>query len=84
MVKYIFNEILPSSFPYINEPTAYNLEQKTPEKYFVNLTIDEELLKEIEATEGYADLSEEEKIEAQRRAILAKHFHKCASSRSFP
>ena len=31
-----------------------NLEQKTPEKYFVNLTIDEELLKEIEATEGYS------------------------------
>ena len=72
--KVIFNEILPSSFPYINEPTSVNLEQKTPEKYFVNLTIDEELLKEIEATEGYADLSEAEKIEAQRRAILAKHF----------
>ncbi|MFS0877519.1 DNA-directed RNA polymerase subunit beta' [Solibacillus isronensis] len=72
--KVIFNEILPRSFPYINEPTAVNLEQKTPEKYFVNLTIDEELLKEIEATEGYADLSESEKVEAQRRAILAKHF----------
>ncbi|MBM7666178.1 DNA-directed RNA polymerase subunit beta' [Solibacillus kalamii] len=72
--KVIFNEILPRSFPYINEPTSVNLEQKTPEKYFVNLTIDEELLKEIEATEGYADLSELEKIEAQRRAMLAKHF----------
>ncbi|MER2108724.1 MAG: DNA-directed RNA polymerase subunit beta' [Solibacillus sp.] len=72
--KVIFNEILPESFPYVNEPTSVNLEQKTPEKYFVNLTIDEELLKEIEAAEGYADLSGEEQIEAQRRAVLTKHF----------
>lgn len=33
--KLIFNEILPKSFPYINEPTKENLEVKTPEKYFV-------------------------------------------------
>ncbi|QQK78585.1 DNA-directed RNA polymerase subunit beta' [Salicibibacter cibi] len=33
--KLIFNEILPSSFPYINEPSAGNLENETPEKYFV-------------------------------------------------
>ncbi|WP_110925995.1 DNA-directed RNA polymerase subunit beta' [Bacillus massiliglaciei] len=33
--KLVFNEILPKSFPYINEPTRYNLEVKTPEKYFV-------------------------------------------------
>ncbi|TCT21069.1 DNA-directed RNA polymerase subunit beta' [Melghiribacillus thermohalophilus] len=33
--KLIFNEMLPNSFPYINEPTANNLENKTPEKYFV-------------------------------------------------
>src|SRR5690625_2517250 len=33
--KLIFNEILPSSFPYINEPTRANLEVKTPEKYFL-------------------------------------------------
>ena len=33
--KLIFNEILPESFPYINEPTKLNLEQETPEKYFV-------------------------------------------------
>ncbi|WP_099364814.1 DNA-directed RNA polymerase subunit beta' [Fredinandcohnia onubensis] len=33
--KLIFNEILPRSFPYINEPTKTNLEEKTPEKYFV-------------------------------------------------
>ncbi|WP_071396723.1 DNA-directed RNA polymerase subunit beta' [Bacillus tuaregi] len=34
--KMIFNEILPKSFPYINEPTKRNLEVETPEKYFVD------------------------------------------------
>ncbi|WP_067729207.1 DNA-directed RNA polymerase subunit beta' [Oceanobacillus damuensis] len=33
--KLIFNEILPDSFPYINEPSKVNLEEKTPETYFV-------------------------------------------------
>lgn len=33
--KLIFNEILPKSFPYINEPTKENLERETPAKYFV-------------------------------------------------
>lgn len=33
--KLIFNEILPKTFPYINEPTRTNLEEKTPEEYFV-------------------------------------------------
>jgi DNA-directed RNA polymerase subunit beta' len=33
--KLIFNRILPESFPYINEPTIYNLEVATPDKYFV-------------------------------------------------
>lgn len=33
--KIIFNEILPDTFPYINEPTKENLEIATPEKYFV-------------------------------------------------
>lgn len=33
--KLIFNEMLPSSFPYINEPTQENLEIKTPDQYFV-------------------------------------------------
>ncbi len=33
--KIIFNEILPKTFPYLNEPTRTNLEDKTPEKYFV-------------------------------------------------
>ncbi|WP_085993692.1 DNA-directed RNA polymerase subunit beta' [Oceanobacillus senegalensis] len=33
--KLIFNEILPESFPYLNEPTQSNLEEKTPDKYLI-------------------------------------------------
>ncbi|TLS35526.1 DNA-directed RNA polymerase subunit beta' [Pseudalkalibacillus caeni] len=33
--KLIFNEIMPESFPYINEPTNSNLEIAIPEKYFL-------------------------------------------------
>jgi DNA-directed RNA polymerase subunit beta' len=33
--KMIFNEILPKTFPYINEPTQNNLEVETPANYFV-------------------------------------------------
>lgn len=36
--KLIFNEILPKSFPYINEPTKTNLEERTPDKYFISPT----------------------------------------------
>lgn len=38
--KLVFNTILPESFPYINEPTKYNLEIETPTKYFVDTTTD--------------------------------------------
>ncbi|MHA6259182.1 DNA-directed RNA polymerase subunit beta' [Sporosarcina sp. CAU 1771] len=38
--KLIFNEILPRSFPYINEPTDFNLQVETPKKYFVSGTVD--------------------------------------------
>ncbi|MBI5975610.1 DNA-directed RNA polymerase subunit beta' [Staphylococcus sp. H16/1A] len=34
--KIIFNEIIPDSFAYINEPTVENLEHSTPDKYFVD------------------------------------------------
>ena len=34
--KLIFNEILPESFPYINEPTQENLEVETSERFFVD------------------------------------------------
>ncbi|MGO3749755.1 DNA-directed RNA polymerase subunit beta', partial [Vagococcus salmoninarum] len=33
--KAIFNEIMPPEFPYLNEPTDYNLAVQTPDKYFV-------------------------------------------------
>ncbi|HCD2882003.1 TPA: DNA-directed RNA polymerase subunit beta' [Staphylococcus aureus] len=36
--KIIFNEIIPDSFAYINEPTQENLERKTPNRYFVDPT----------------------------------------------
>ncbi|MEK4762420.1 DNA-directed RNA polymerase subunit beta' [Viridibacillus sp. FSL E2-0187] len=38
--KVIFNEILPESFPYINEPTITNLQVETPAKYFVPTNTD--------------------------------------------
>jgi len=36
--KIIFNEIIPDSFAYINEPSQANLERTTPDKYFVDST----------------------------------------------
>ena len=36
--KIIFNEIIPDSFAYINEPSQANLETKTPDKYFIGPT----------------------------------------------
>ncbi|CAC8180858.1 DNA-directed RNA polymerase subunit beta' [Staphylococcus aureus] len=36
--KIIFNEIIPDSFTYINEPTQENLERKTPNRYFIDPT----------------------------------------------
>ncbi len=36
--KIIFNEIIPDSFAYINEPTQENLERKTQNRYFIDPT----------------------------------------------
>lgn len=33
--KLVFNEILPESFPYMNEPTKSNIEEKTPDRFFL-------------------------------------------------
>ncbi|MGL4372802.1 MAG: DNA-directed RNA polymerase subunit beta' [Turicibacter sp.] len=33
--KVIFNNILPKTFPFLNEPTKFNLQVSTPDKYFV-------------------------------------------------
>ncbi len=35
--KLIFNEILPDTFPYMNEPTKENISGITPMKYFINM-----------------------------------------------
>jgi len=35
--KIIFNEILPDSFPYVNEGTKENIENITPNKYFIEM-----------------------------------------------
>ncbi|WP_067842508.1 DNA-directed RNA polymerase subunit beta' [Amphibacillus sediminis] len=45
--KLIFNDILPKSFPYLNEPTQHNLEVETPAKYFIpnGTNVKEELAK---------------------------------------
>jgi DNA-directed RNA polymerase subunit beta' len=45
--KLIFNEILPKSFPYINEPTQENIEERTPDKYFLDkgVNVKEEIRK---------------------------------------
>ncbi|MDW0113393.1 MULTISPECIES: DNA-directed RNA polymerase subunit beta' [Sporosarcina] len=37
--KLIFNEILPETFPYINEPTNHNLQIETPDRYFIDGTV---------------------------------------------
>ena len=38
--KIIFNSIMPDEFPYLNEPSIRNLEEKTPDKYFVSYGTD--------------------------------------------
>ena len=35
--KMIFNTILPDEFPYINEPTKYNLQNELPDCYFLDI-----------------------------------------------
>ncbi|HHY96764.1 MAG TPA: DNA-directed RNA polymerase subunit beta', partial [Acholeplasma sp.] len=52
--KIIFNEILPPSFPYINEPSSYNLEHETPDKYFLAPgTNPKEFLHAVESPEPF-------------------------------
>jgi len=53
--KLIFNEILPDSFPYIEEASKENIEKITPEKYFIEYgkDLNEELAK-IPVTKPFA------------------------------
>jgi len=53
--KIIFNEILPDTFPYVNEPTSDNIEGATPNKYFIPYGEDLlEKLKEIPRPAAFA------------------------------
>jgi len=56
--KLIFNEILPRTFPYINEPTLPNLEENTPEQYFAKRgeNVREKILNRIELEKKYQEL----------------------------
>ncbi|CEA02817.1 DNA-directed RNA polymerase subunit beta' [Jeotgalicoccus saudimassiliensis] len=58
--KVIFNQIMPPSFPYINEPTRENLERKTPNHYFID----------------GKDLGEEGLVEKIREMPLVEPFNK--------
>lgn len=69
--KIIFNEILPKSFPYINEPTDYNLQVETPAKYFVATTTD--IRKHIEEAELVTPFKK--KILGEIIAEVFKRFH---------
>ena len=52
--KLIFNEILPDSFPYINEGTENNIEGITPNKYFLEMGTDiKEAIKEMPLVEPF-------------------------------
>ena len=52
--KLIFNEILPDSFPYLNEPSNENIEGVTPSKYFVEYGKDiKEEIKNIERAKAF-------------------------------
>jgi DNA-directed RNA polymerase subunit beta' len=52
--KLIFNEILPSSFPYINEPTKSNLEVETPARFFVEPGTDvKKVISEMEVVDPF-------------------------------
>ncbi|MBS4197852.1 DNA-directed RNA polymerase subunit beta' [Lederbergia citri] len=69
--KLIFNEILPPSFPYINEPTNENLEGNTPEKYFIKPTTNvAEFIKEQPIVEPF-----KKKILGNIISEIFKRFH---------
>ncbi|TAA66266.1 DNA-directed RNA polymerase subunit beta' [Planococcus salinarum] len=75
--KIIFNEILPKSFPYINEPTDFNLQVETPAKYFVSTTTD--IRKHIAEAELVTPFKK--KILGEIIAEVFKRFHITETSR---
>ncbi len=57
--KLIFNEILPKSFPFLNEPTEENLSRNTPEHYFVKRgeNVREHIFNRLELEKQYQKLA---------------------------
>ena len=75
--KLIFNEILPESFPYINEPTNFNLQVETPAKYFVKGTVNvKEHLQETELVSPF-----KKAILGEVIAEIFRRFHITETSR---
>ncbi|WP_432362188.1 DNA-directed RNA polymerase subunit beta' [Sporosarcina sp. UB5] len=75
--KLIFNEILPETFPYINEPTNHNLQVETPDKYFIDGTVNvKEHLQNAEVV-----LPFRKKILGNIIAEIFKKFHITETSR---
>ncbi len=69
--KMIFNSILPETFPYINEPTQYNLEVQTPDQYFIERGVNPaEALKEMKTPEPF-----KKKFLSMVIAQIFKEFH---------
>ncbi len=58
--KLIFNEILPRSFPYLNEPSELNLTKITPHHYFVKRgdNVKEQIFNRLELEKQYKKLAE--------------------------
>lgn len=75
--KVIFNEILPKSFSYINEPSDFNLQIETPDKYFVSGTVNiREHIAEQDLIEPF-----KKKILGNIIAEIFKRFHITETSR---
>jgi len=75
--KVIFNEILPETFPYINEPTDFNLQIETPANYFVPTTLN--VRKHFEEAELVSPFKK--KILGNIIAEVFKRFHITETSR---
>lgn len=74
--KLIFNTILPTTFPYINEPTNYNLEVETPKKYFVDTGVDvKKHIQEQEIVDPFKkkNLRKHHRGSIQKSSISQKH-----------
>ena len=72
--KIKFNEILPDSFPYINEPTDENIQNITPNKYFLpqGANIKEEISK-MDLVKPFAKGTLEKIIAQKRKEYFLKY-----------